>query len=70
MSNVKCKVHWLSERADERDDNNGMHHGIYIFDCKEEDFDPELGMGAYNVLEALWYGSEKERDSQFKTIQQ
>ena len=47
-----------------------MHHGIYIFDCKEEDFDPELGMGAYNVLEALWYGSEKERDNQFKTIQQ
>lgn len=65
----KCKVNWLNERADKHDDNNGLHHGIYLFNCSEEDYDPELGLGCYDVLEAFWYATEKERDIEFGSME-
>jgi len=68
MANVKCKVNWLSERSDENDDNNGLHHGIYVFDCDEDDFDVEAGYGSYDILEPFWYETEKERDIEFNKI--
>ena len=68
MSNIKLKVNWLSERPDDNDDNNGLHHGIYIFDCCEEDYDVEDGYGVHDILEAFWYETDKERDIEFNNI--
>ena len=65
MSNIQLQVNWLDERANENDDNNGYHHGIYIFDCDVKDYDPEAGYGSYDILDALWFNDECERDFQF-----
>lgn len=63
---MKVKVCWLSERPDDRDDNEGKHFGIYIFDCSIEEYDPEAGLGSYDVVEAFWYNTEKERNFEYK----
>ncbi len=68
MSNIKLKVHWHSERADDNDENEGLHHGIYVFDCDEKDFDPEVGYGGYDVLEAFWYETENERNIEYNLV--
>jgi hypothetical protein len=65
MDNVKLKVHWFQERADDNDDNDGYHFGIYTFDCTEDEFDAEAGHGSYDVLDAEWFKTEEERDSNF-----
>tara|TARA_R110000868_G_scaffold411024_1_gene701380 strand:+ start:2979 stop:3188 length:210 start_codon:yes stop_codon:yes gene_type:complete len=62
MANIKLKVDWRSERVDNKDLNDGKFHGIYIFDCDEDEYDPELGYGVYEVLEYLWYETPKERN--------
>ena len=63
--NIKLKVNWFSERADNNDDNNGYHHGIYTFKCTLDEFDPEAGYGSYDVLNVEWYKTESERDLNF-----
>jgi hypothetical protein len=65
MNNLKLRVHWFQERANENDDNNGYHFGIYTFDCTEADFDVEAGYGSYDVLDAEWFKTEAERDNVF-----
>ena len=67
MKKRQCKVHWHSERADEDDNNNGLHYGIYTFDVTEKDFDEDAGLGAYVVIDVRWYKTEKERDNNFIT---
>ena len=68
MENIKTKVYWLSERSDDRDDNEGKHFGIYIFDCSMEEYDPKAGFGSYDVLEAFWYETEEERDLEYESM--
>ena len=68
MNNLKLKVHWIDERCDDKDDNNGKHFGIYIFDCLEKDFDEEFGYGSYDILEAFWFESEIIRDVLFDYV--
>jgi hypothetical protein len=68
MANIKLKVNWLSERADENDDNEGLHHGIYVFDCDEKDYDPDLGFGCYDVVEVYWYETEEKRNHEFDLL--
>ena len=68
VNNIKLKVNWLQERADDNDDNGGKHFGIYLFDCTEEEYDEEAGYGSYDILEAFWYDTEKERDENFEII--
>ncbi len=68
MANIKLKVNWLSERADDNDLNEGKVHGFYIFDCDESEYDPELGFGCYSVLEAFWYETEEERDREYDLV--
>lgn len=62
---LKLKVHWLNERCDDKDDNDGKHFGIYIFDCLEKDFDSELGYGSYDILQVHWFESEIIRDKKY-----
>jgi len=68
MENIKAKVYWLNERPDERDDNEGKHFGIYTFNCSIEEYDPEAGLGSYDVLEAFWFETEEERDIEYASL--
>lgn len=68
MENLKAKVYWPSERPDERDDNEGKHFGIYIFDCLAKDYDPEEGLGSYDIVEAFWFETEKQRDAEYAKL--
>ena len=63
--NKQLKVHWFNERPDEKDDNNGYHYGIYIFDCDEADYDEECGYGAYDIIDVEWFKTEYDRDLKF-----
>jgi hypothetical protein len=65
---VALKVDWRVERPDDKDDNNGLYYGIYGFECSEEEFDPELGYGAYDINYVEWFKTEKQRDKEFKTL--
>lgn len=62
---IQLRVNWLQERADVLDDNEGKHHGIYIFDCDESEFDEEAGYGSYDVLDVEWFRDECDRDLAF-----
>jgi hypothetical protein len=66
MSNIKCEVHWYSERANCDDENEGKHFGFYIFDCLIEEYDEEIGFGGYDVLDAFWFETEGERNREFE----
>jgi hypothetical protein len=68
MANIKLKVDWYSERLDEKDDNEGKHHGIYVFDCDKSEYEPDLGFGVYDVIEVYWYETEKERNAEYKKL--
>lgn len=61
--NMQCKVQWSSERANDDDNNNGYEYGIYTFDVKQSDYNPEIGLGGYNVINVEWYKTETERDN-------
>jgi len=67
MKNIKLQVYWLSERADDNDNNEGLHYGIYIFNCLEKDYDGN-GYGSYDVLDAQWYKTEEIRDKVFNKL--
>ena len=69
--NIKTAVEWENESPYEPheigyDNNEDKHFGIYTFDCKVEDFDPEAGFGAYPILNTEWWETEKERDNNLK----
>ena len=61
--NMQCKVQWSSERANDDDNNNRYEYGIYTFDVKQSDYNPEIGLGGYNVINVEWYKTETERDN-------
>tara|TARA_R110000868_G_scaffold74337_10_gene214980 strand:+ start:237 stop:461 length:225 start_codon:yes stop_codon:yes gene_type:complete len=65
LNNIKCKVSWSKERADEKDTNNGKEYGIYIFDCLFKDFEPEDGYGVHSVIKTFWFKTENSRDKKF-----
>lgn len=67
MANLKVKVEWESERLDESDLNDGKTFGVYEMDCDVKDYDGESGVGVYDVLDARWYKTEKERDEDFSS---
>jgi hypothetical protein len=54
------------ERPNDDDDNDGLEYGFYVFDCEEEDYEPEFGYGSYDILEAFWYATESERNIQYE----
>ena len=38
-------------------------YGIYTFDVKQSDYNPEIGLGGYDVINVEWYKTETERDN-------
>tara|TARA_R100000700_G_C3079379_1_gene85808 strand:+ start:224 stop:436 length:213 start_codon:yes stop_codon:yes gene_type:complete len=66
MEYLKCKVQWSSERTNDADNNNGCEYGIYTFDVEQSDYNPEIGLGGYDVINVEWYKSEIERDNIIK----
>jgi hypothetical protein len=60
-TNIKIPVLHSQENSDSNNSED-KEFGIYELEVSHKEFDPELGYGGYNVLEASWFSKEKERD--------
>lgn len=72
MDNLIILVNWFEEYGSDTN-NNGYNYGIYVMNVTVEQYkldaiEHDSGYGDYEVLEALWYITEEERDDNFKRM--